>query len=381
MKTLKIISKKALFIVTTIVLTIASKGSDYEPFFKSNYHWTSTTKLANDLETGRVKFSSKVTELQFINLQIQNWNLRMKEFGVVDTANKQYQLPVFSNTGDARSFFVKLLYNNSLDDKSAWEKGYYKIGRVEKNTGHFLTDWERPSYPGEVVASLNPNTLPGVNKSDGDYPDIPGFSLWCGNNLVVKKDPVKEKPVTPPAPPVADNKNNNQSLVENSSYHNNGGATHNYEINVDNHNDAVAKEMRKARKDELDAMVRIEEIRAKNQMISMYVLGGVQTLSSLLGFTNNYLNRKAFQNILSQPRNLSNPFMGYNSQGFVQQQWHSLPFGFQNFNTPFSNPYSTGPIEGSANFLSPVRVIEGSAFGGSNTSYLYNFGAQGRAGY
>lgn len=195
--------KKALCMAIIAIVAMAGNNAfgqtatvRYSAIFADHYY--SSNDLANDLEAGKLKMSESVTELFFINFQLQTWNEELIRVGAVRENGTQYQLESeFENIGEARKYFAKVLRNHCADQDAVWISGDYRLARAKVDSIDVVeTDYLRGPKPGEKIVKLDPNSIPEVSQADGRFELIDGFSLYCGNAMFK----TKQKPAGQPAP-------------------------------------------------------------------------------------------------------------------------------------------------------------------------------------
>lgn len=184
--------EKALIMAVIAIVSISGKAFGQEtirhsPIFAE--HYNSTNTLANDIENGKLKMSESVTELFFINYQLQSWNDELIRVGAKHENGSDYQLESeFEDLAQARKYFAKVLRNYCTDQDAVWTAGDYKLARAQVGKKDVVTlDWVRGPKPGEKITKLDPNTIPEISQSDGKFDLIDGFSLYCGNSMVKVK--------------------------------------------------------------------------------------------------------------------------------------------------------------------------------------------------
>lgn len=189
--------EKALLAITMVVMSVAGNKAfadepvtvRHSPIFESHYY--SSNELANDIESGKLKMSESVTELFFINFQLQSWNEELVRIGAMRENGNQFQLESeFESLANARKYFAKVLKNYCTDKDAVWLDGEYKLARAQVGQKNAVTlDWVRGPKPGEKITKLDPNSIPEVSQADGKFDLIDGFSLYCGNSMfkVAKK--------------------------------------------------------------------------------------------------------------------------------------------------------------------------------------------------
>lgn len=216
MKILDSFLKKALILLVAIASTILgskvfAQKANHSAFFTK--HYTKTSDLANDIEQGKKYLVHNVAELQFINLQLDNWNTQLAVNRVLNNEGNIFQLKEkFTSVTEAKTYFIDILRNHCVDNQLTWNNGDYLLARVNKSNGVVTDDWLRANNPNEVVAELVPNSFDEVSSSDGDYATIPGFSLYCGNRMAPKKT---IEPKAEPAPRIVYKEREKDVLVRN----------------------------------------------------------------------------------------------------------------------------------------------------------------------
>lgn len=202
-KTLEKVLRMAIVMIVSMAgsknVTAQQATVRYSPIFAE--HYSSSNTLASDMENGKLKMSESVTELFFINYQLQSWNEELVRVGAKRENGSQYQLESeFESITEARKYFAKVLRNYCTDQDAVWASGDYKLARAEVGkTDAVTTDWVRGPKPGEKITKLDPNTIPEISQADGKFDLIDGFSLYCGNSMV------KVEKVKSPAPAIVTN--------------------------------------------------------------------------------------------------------------------------------------------------------------------------------
>ncbi len=204
-------SKKALLLILAMATisigkVFAQTQTAHSSILRSDVHYSSSSVLAKDIKAGKLKLSGNVTELFWINRQLDRWNAALVENQVLKIGDTEYfQLRSrFTNLQDARDYIADILSNHCKDFDATFKKGECKIGRAELGRTNAITvDFERDARDGERLTMLVPSSFTEVSKSDGDLPLIDSFSLYCLNDVeMVKakkpapKQPVEEKKVT-----------------------------------------------------------------------------------------------------------------------------------------------------------------------------------------
>lgn len=175
----------------------------YTSILRSDIHYYSSSALAKDIKAGKLKLSSNVNELFWINRVLDRWNIALRDGQVFKKGDTEiFQLSSgFTNLQDARNYIADILSNHCKDFDATFKKGEYKIGRAEEGRMNAITvDLERDARAGEKITMLVPSSFGNeVSKSDGDYPLIDTFSLYCLNDI----EKVKFKKPDPAQPLVA----------------------------------------------------------------------------------------------------------------------------------------------------------------------------------
>lgn len=202
MRYIKSSSKKVLLIIAFMATALVGKVSaqkSYTSILRSDVHYYSSSTLAKDIKAGKLKLSNNVTELFWINRTLDRWNAALIEGDVRKPGDTEiFQLSSsFTDLQDARDYIADILSNHCRDFDATFKKGEMRIGRAEEGRINAITvDLERDARAGEKITMLVPSSFTGkVSKSDGNYPLIDGFSLYCLNDTekvkVKKSSPVQ----------------------------------------------------------------------------------------------------------------------------------------------------------------------------------------------
>jgi hypothetical protein len=197
-------SKKVLLIIAFMATALVGKvfaqtQKSYTSILRSDVHYYSSSTLAKDIKAGKLKLSNNVTELFWINRTLDRWNAALIDGDVRKPGDTEiFQLSSsFTDLQDARDYIADILSNHCRDFDATFKKGECRIGRAEEGRMNTITvDLDRDARAGEKITMLVPSSFTGkVSKSDGNYPLIDGFSLYCLNDTekvkVKKSDPVQ----------------------------------------------------------------------------------------------------------------------------------------------------------------------------------------------